>query len=114
LLDESLFFQRWESVPERVAALEQLVDETVRGVIRRLAEEGVPLPEPGYELASDPGEIIATAELAWPDVKVAVLLEAEEFGAPHFEARGWKVLRAADVIAEPERLIAVAPREETK
>lgn len=46
-----------------------------RAQLERLAAAGVPLPEVGLDLCS--GEAtVATAELAWPDHRLAVMLEA--------------------------------------
>src|SRR5262249_37495780 len=83
-----------ESVPDNLAPLLELVDSRLRPLILRIAERNRRLPEPGFELTSELGEILATAELAWPDVRVAVLLDAEETFRTEFERRGWKVFPA--------------------
>jgi hypothetical protein len=69
------------------------------------------LPEPGFELASDEGEIVATAELAWPACQIAVVLEQEAAGAPRFEASGWRVFHADSIVSAPEPLLDLLPDE---
>lgn len=113
LLEESELLREVESMPEKVAALLELVDGTLRPLVEEVASAGCLLPEPGYELASEEGEVVATAELAWPSVKVAVLLEAERANKPEFDTRGWLAFLARDVIEDPAVLISRLPREET-
>ena len=45
------------------------------------------LPELGYELEGAKGEVLAEAELAWPDQQLAVILDADQRSC--FEAAGW-------------------------
>jgi DEAD/DEAH box helicase domain-containing protein len=46
-----------------------------------------PMPEPGFELEGSRGEVLAMAELAWPDQQLAVV-EPADAGA--FTAAGWQ------------------------
>ena len=46
------------------------------------------LPEVGYELAGLKGEVLAEAELAWPEQQLAVILNPDD--AEPFEAAGWR------------------------
>jgi len=74
-----------------------LVDESAIPMIHELAETDVPLPEVGYELTNEKGMSIAEAELAWPDHKVAYLLEHQiEDCKETFEAAGWDILSESD------------------
>jgi DEAD/DEAH box helicase domain-containing protein len=102
-----------EFAPEKVSALIELADGTLRGVVEEVAAAGCLLPEPGYELASEEGEVVATAELAWPAVRVAVLLEAESAHQAEFETRGWRALPAREVVEDPATLVSLLPREGT-
>jgi DEAD/DEAH box helicase domain-containing protein len=42
----------------------------------------------GYELAGSKGEVLAEAELAWPEQRLAVILNPED--TEPFEAAGWR------------------------
>ncbi len=99
---------------EKVAALLELADESVRELIRQVAARGKALPTPGFELTSEEGEIIATAELGWGEQKVAVVLEEELAGRPAFEQRGWRVFALSDLEESCESLLVLLPEEETK
>ena len=48
----------------------------------------LPLPEAGYELEGNKGEVVAEAELAWPEQKLAVVMQPED--AEAFEQAGWR------------------------
>jgi DEAD/DEAH box helicase domain-containing protein len=51
-------------------------------------KEALALPELGYELEGPKGEVLAEAELAWPEQQLAVILDAAEGSC--FEAAGWR------------------------
>ena len=72
-----------------------------------LAERDGPIPAvPPYELTDDGGETIAEAELGWPELRLAVLDEAQMPYADRFEKRGWKVFALAPLLADPQPLLA--------
>jgi DEAD/DEAH box helicase domain-containing protein len=98
-------------VPDRLAALLELVDAEVRDLCRKVAERRKILPEAGFELTSAQGEIVATAELAWPTCTVAVLLGHEADGAARFEADGWHLFMSDLVSGAPEPLLDLLPDE---
>ena len=98
-------------VPDQLAALMELVAPEMRDVCRKVAERGKALPEAGFELTSEEGEIVATAELAWPACRLAVLLEHEADGANRFETAGWRVFFADAVLSTPEPLLDLLPDE---
>jgi len=54
-----------------------------------LAGLDVTAPEVGYELMDEKGRVIAEAELAWPDVRTAVLLPDSGAEAALFAGQGW-------------------------
>ena len=56
--------------------------------------QGCGMPEVGYELQNEAGEIIAEAELAWVEEKLAILTADQEVGQGFFERLGWKVVRS--------------------
>jgi len=78
-------------------SLLMLTDPSVHGLIRAIASANLELPEPGYELTGKHGEVVATAELAWPDRKLAVVLEPAEASSGVFCSRGWDVIKLADI-----------------
>ena len=68
---------------------------------------GLPVPEAGFELADAGGRVIAEAEVAWPERKVAVLLPDQQPWAT-FEEAGWMVVDgAAENLAEAIAAILV-------
>tara|TARA_R110001599_G_scaffold351706_3_gene584329 strand:+ start:4142 stop:10579 length:6438 start_codon:yes stop_codon:yes gene_type:complete len=60
------------------------------GIIR-LRDAGVPLPQVGLELCNDTGEVVAEADLAWPDHQVAVVPEDSADEAAMLALLGWTV-----------------------
>jgi hypothetical protein len=69
------------------------------------------LPLAGFELANEAGEIVASAELAWPSCRFAVLLDHEVDGTTNFEIAGWRVFVADEVRIAPESLLEILPDE---
>ena len=67
--------------------------QTVLQVLRQLAsrsdasEPPIPLPMAGFELEGSKGEVLAQAELAWPDHQLALIAEPDDRAA--FENAGW-------------------------
>ena len=64
----------------------------VHPAMQQWAALGLPAPEVGYELADRTGRILAEAELAWAERKVAILLP--DAAAPEFESAGWRAFFA--------------------
>lgn len=74
-----------------------LADEEFTELLQALASNDIPLPEVGYELANKKGAAIAEAELAWPTLKIALLLDYQlEEGQAGFEAASWKIFGLDD------------------
>ena len=89
--------------------LGELLDLTApeaRSLLRLIGSEGLPLPEPGYELAGGAGEVIATAELAWPGIKLALLLESETNAESAFSKANWTTHLMAAVQSNPQDYLA--------
>ena len=84
-------------------ALELALPE-YRTVMRTLAASGVPVPEVGFEITGDDQGVVAQAELAWPDAKIAVGVSGDKPAA--FEEAGWRVLSL-----DAEALIAALEEE---
>jgi DEAD/DEAH box helicase domain-containing protein len=77
---------------EAMVVLEEVLDE-FRGAVKSMYDDGLPLPAVLYELQDEHGEIIAEAELAWVDIKCAVMLkEQKDQCADIFIGKGWTVV----------------------
>jgi len=100
-----------ESISDQLASLVELVAREMRDLCAQVAGRGKRLPQAGFELTSEAGEIVATAELAWPSCRVAVLLEHEVDGTSLFETAGWRVFEADDIRTSPELLFDLLPDE---
>ena len=79
--------------------------EIYHDLLDRLRAALWPVPELGYELINwggeGDGEIVASAEMAWGDLKLAFLTDVELTGGHWFEEAGWKTILIQDVVADP-------------
>jgi len=66
---------------------------------------GLPAPESGFELADESGSVMASAELAWPKVKVGLLRDDEWSLRGKFESAGWQTFQIETV--DPAHLVDV-------
>lgn len=82
------------------AEIKELTDATLHGLIDLLSENGWAVPEPGYELAEDSGKIIAEAELAWPDLKIALLRPEHMPTMKCFSDAGWRIIEIDAALAD--------------
>ncbi|PMG78006.1 hypothetical protein BCU83_14840 [Vibrio breoganii] len=77
-------------------------DSAVHGVLHMCQRNRTSMPEVGLDITNQHSEIIATAELAWPLQKIAVVLDDEE---KHIlQNAGWKSLRTDELIQNFERV----------
>jgi hypothetical protein len=89
--------QVWEEAPsppppaDDPAWLEAfgLVSGEARALLEQVRLADLPVPKVGEDVADPRGEVLGTAELAWPQVKVALLLEDEWAEAARWHAAGW-------------------------
>ncbi len=89
------------ALPEQplTAAWLQAIDQTLAALqagARALALLHAPLPCVGHELADDRGDVLAEAEMAWPDQRLAVLTPGQEDMATCWKEEGWRVLLLTD------------------
>lgn len=63
--------------------------------IEALEQAGLPVPESGVEIRDASGAVVAELELAWPNRKVAVVLEAQD--REPASSQGWQVVDNIDV-----------------
>jgi hypothetical protein len=108
MLDD-LFSPRPTSDDDQRGALLELLAMTstvLHALLYQIDSLGLPLPVAGYELGSDVGEIVGTAELAWESLHLAVLLPDEMPTADAFSARGWTTFQADDLAGGAAGLIS--------
>lgn len=86
--EETIVSSEWESV-------HSLTLPEFRSLAKSLEEAGKEMPEVGYEFTSSNGEVVGTAEFAWPIKKIAVCTaeEKEQGGFPD----GWEIFGLEDV-----------------
>jgi DEAD/DEAH box helicase domain-containing protein len=82
-----------------------LTDQRLHGLIDLLAPLAWTLPEVGFELEDDSGKIIAEAELAWPDMKIAILDQGHLIYKESFLKSSWQVFNIDHVAGDPESFI---------
>ncbi|MDY6988932.1 MAG: DEAD/DEAH box helicase [Thermodesulfobacteriota bacterium] len=92
--------ENWDSVKE-------MTDKQIHSLLDLLKEKGWPLPEAGYELVAENGEIIASAELGWEGSKIAVLAEEESEFKAKFSQFGWKTVLISEVLADPQAFVTM-------
>lgn len=89
-LDAAPAYRRLDQMaPEWEAAMADVLPEA-ESLLQLALEAGASCPIVGYELLDDADRVVAQAELAWPDRRVAVLTAG--IGRDVFEAAGWRVL----------------------
>lgn len=87
----------WDEVRE-------LTDPSIHPLLARMVDMNWPVPVPGYELANSQDVVVATAELAWPDQRVAFLKADEQGGKSFFTDDGWVIYSLEDFVDDPEKL----------
>lgn len=76
---------------EEWAEILEMIDSACFDLIKSLELNNCSVPEVGYELEDDKGKIICEAELAWPEIKKAVLLKDEDTSLSGFKESGWSL-----------------------
>jgi DEAD/DEAH box helicase domain-containing protein len=98
-----------ETLTDQLTALTEMVAPELRDLCRRIVDRAKVLPEAGFELTNESGEIVATAELAWPERMIAIVLEQEAKGVPRFELAGWRVFNATSAVGAPDLILDLLP-----
>jgi DEAD/DEAH box helicase domain-containing protein len=106
LLDAEMDDERQPSNAALELRLADVLDAGARAIVMAADQADVPLPEAGFEIADDQGEIVAVAELAWPDERVCVLTNAQIEYAGAARAAGWVVWLVDDATADPQKVFA--------
>lgn len=83
----------WENIREL------LFDNEAIDMATKLYNLGIAAPdEVGYELTDTSGEVLATIELAWTEIKIGFITEDQAQDKEKLEASGWKVFTVSDEI----------------
>jgi DEAD/DEAH box helicase domain-containing protein len=90
----------WEAVKE-------ITDDRLHGLLALLQENGWPIPEAGFELAAENGEIIASAELGWEALKIAFLNAEEIEYQSKFSDFGWKTVPISEVLVDAQKFMSL-------
>ena len=68
-----------------------VIDSRVKDLVEKIYEQGLLLPEVGFEITGKHEQVIGEAELAWPNKKVCLLLEDMKEMALVFKKQEWNV-----------------------
>ncbi len=113
LLDETLNLGRPTTVhDDQLTDRLELAAAEVHTLLEAIAARGLAFPDVGYELTGPDGAIVAEAELAWPERRVAVMTANQEAGIGYFVTAGWRVWTVESLRGDPAPLFAalsVAP-----
>jgi hypothetical protein len=74
--------------------------------IHRLIPLNLPVPQCGFELLDDSGEIIAEAFLAWQDHKVVIVYAGYESDTVTFKEKGWQVFINTELDKDMQSLLS--------
>jgi DEAD/DEAH box helicase domain-containing protein len=113
LLDAEAPRSGQEQAAGKLAALLADVDAALHPLVEAVAAAGRALPTSGFELLSGDGAIAGTAELAWENLKIAVLMDYEVEYQSRFAQQGWTVYLAAAAAEWQDSLIANLPGGES-
>ena len=101
---ENLPASNWKD-PEASEILE-MAAPSVHSLLHRIIKDRKRLPDAGFELVDDSGQVIATAELGWEDEKVALLLPEEQLFEHLFITHGWTAVVLEENDSHIDKIIA--------
>jgi DEAD/DEAH box helicase domain-containing protein len=84
-VDQFMLAKEWSD------AIDQVMEPLRKGLCV-LAQSQAPVPLIGHELANDRNQVIAEAEMAWPDQRLTLLIADQEDMAHAWTQAGWTVL----------------------
>jgi DEAD/DEAH box helicase domain-containing protein len=96
-----------ETAPDDWNAVAEMTDDRFHCLLALLRDNGWPVPEAGYELEGDNGEILACAELGWESLKIAFLTDQEIEYQNHFVAFGWKTFPISEILADTQLFMSI-------
>lgn len=74
------------------AQVYELADPACAPLLDACRGRGLPAPEVGYDIPDARGRVLAAAELAWPDDRVAVFLPGQESALLLAGQAGWRTM----------------------
>ena len=77
--------KEWQTIASLIAPACRAIFQLIRN---GSTTKNLPPPQAGFELEGSKGEVIAEAELAWPDHQLAIAIEHE--GVETFTKAGWR------------------------
>ncbi len=83
------------------ADLKEETGSSLHPLLDSFAARRFPLPEAGFELANHEGVVVASAELAWIEYKIAILRQDELVHAEAFQEAGWVTFELAAILTDP-------------
>jgi DEAD/DEAH box helicase domain-containing protein len=84
--------------------IHELVDPSLHDFLDMLEKWRATLPEAGFELANEIGEVIAEAELAWPELRIGIVGNQQMEFLQTFQSAGWRMFELKDVVGTPDAL----------
>jgi DEAD/DEAH box helicase domain-containing protein len=84
-----------------LSGISDLVSEDVINIVIYILNSGGGIPVVGFEFENDRGVIVAEAELAWPDKKVALIYSSQWDIVNKIKLDGWKLAKLEDALAAP-------------
>ncbi|KSV16611.1 helicase [Dehalococcoides mccartyi] len=86
--------EKWSNI------LEQMFDDAAKECARKMIDLKISTPSAvGFELVNSVGAVIAECELAWEELKIALLLPSQIDNRASFESNGWKVITIEDTFS---------------
>jgi len=77
-----------------------ITDISLHPLLHEIEQRKIPVPAAGYELCDEKGAVIGSAELAWEDIRIALLRTDEKEYANRFTDLGWKVFLLDEVLSD--------------
>ena len=78
--------------------IELIFDEQAKQLAVYLKNQGILPGEPGYEVVNENDEVIATVELAWPDLKIGFLAIEQQEDKEKLKKMGWTIIESVDSV----------------
>ena len=77
-----------------------LFEEGAKDIADRAKEMNIPAPKEdniGYEVTKDDGEVIASVEIAWPELKIGYLTNEQQEDQEKLEKLGWNFINLLNI-----------------
>jgi len=85
--------------PEWIEVLDETFESPYQRLLGELADLDAPAPEIGFEITTPENEVLTTAEIAWPDQKVALLYDECWEDRANCETEDWHCLHLNELDA---------------